>query len=184
MTSDHQAAREMADAAGALLLEIRSHPDRQDLRREGDRRSHELLVALQQERFPDDAVLSEEGTDPSPPVDAERLWIVDPLDGTREFGEPERDDWAVHVALVERGELTAGAVSLPARGVTYATDPPPTPARQRTRGPIRIAVSSRKRIISLNFHVVSMWRSGKGSGAGWKALRARWSMTDESLPIE
>lgn len=141
MTSDHQAAREMADAAGALLLEIRTRPGCEDIRREGDRRSHELLVALQQERFPDDAVLSEEGADCSPPVATERIWIVDPLDGTREFGEPERDDWAVHVALVEHGQLAAGAVSLPARGLTYATEPAPAAAPARPRCPIRIAVS-------------------------------------------
>lgn len=143
-TNDHHAARELAEAAGVLLLEIRTrlreNAAPEDVRREGDRRSHELLVALLQREFPTDAVLSEEAADYAHGAEAERLWIVDPLDGTREFGEPDRDDWAVHVALVERGELAAGAVALPARGVTYATEPAPvSAARERRR--IRIAVS-------------------------------------------
>ena len=66
---------------------------------------------------PDDAVLSEEGADDRARLDADRVWIVDPLDGTREYGEPGRTDWAVHVALWVRGQgLTAGAVALPAAG--------------------------------------------------------------------
>jgi 3'(2'), 5'-bisphosphate nucleotidase len=138
MTSDHRAARELADAAGALLLEIRSLQGCDDVGREGDRRSHELLAALVRRRFPHDALVSEEGA--APGAAAERTWIVDPLDGTREFGEPDRDDWAVHVALVERGELAAGAVALPARGTTYSTEAPPRPAAIPRRA-LRIAVS-------------------------------------------
>ncbi len=69
-----------------------------------------------------------------------RTWIVDPLDGTREFGEHDRDDWAVHIALAEGGRLVAGAVALPARGVVYATDAPPVPPAPASRRP-RIAVS-------------------------------------------
>ena len=67
-------------------------------------------------------MLSEEGADDPARLSARRVWIVDPLDGTREFGEPGRTDWAVHVALWERsgpsgpGDLTAGAVALPAQG--------------------------------------------------------------------
>ena len=78
---------------------------------------------------PDDAVLSEEGLDDKARLTADRVWIVDPLDGTREFGEPPRTDWAVHVALWQRtngdagaaGELTAGAVALPAQGTVLST---------------------------------------------------------------
>ena len=116
--NDHHAARALAESAGMLLLEIRSRLAEgmaaEDVRLEGDRRSHELLVALLQREFPDDAVLSEEGAGQTRGFN-ERVWIIDPLDGTREFGEFGREDWAVHVALVERGELHAGAVSLPAR---------------------------------------------------------------------
>jgi 3'(2'), 5'-bisphosphate nucleotidase len=141
---EDQAAREIADAAGRLLLELRSKllngvpPDA--VRAEGDRRSHELILSLLEREFRGDAVLSEEGSGQVNGSSRERLWIVDPLDGTREFGELERDDWAVHVALVERGRLVAGAVALPARGVTYATDAPPVAAPPPTR-PLRIAVS-------------------------------------------
>ena len=73
------------------------------LRKQGDRRSHELLVTELAVRRPQDAVLSEEGRDDPARLSADRVWIVDPLDGTREFGEPGRTDWAVHVALWERG---------------------------------------------------------------------------------
>src|SRR5450755_3976507 len=74
---------------------------------------------------PDDAVLSEEGRDDPARLSASRVWIVDPLDGTREFGDAGRTDWAVHVALWELGELTAGAVALPAQGKTLSTAEPP-----------------------------------------------------------
>jgi 3'(2'), 5'-bisphosphate nucleotidase len=85
-------------------------------------------------------VLSEEGADDRRRLSADRVWIVDPLDGTREYSEVERDDWAVHVALWERGALVAGAVALPARGLTLGTDAPPAlpPA---PGAPLRIAVS-------------------------------------------
>jgi 3'(2'), 5'-bisphosphate nucleotidase len=78
---------------------------------------------------PDDPVLSEEGKLEPARLDSSRVWIVDPLDGTREFGEPGRTDWAVHVALAVDGNPVAGAVALPACGLTLATDPaPPMPA--------------------------------------------------------
>jgi 3'(2'), 5'-bisphosphate nucleotidase len=127
-----------------LLLELRSQlldgvpPDA--VRAEADRRSHELILSLLGRAFTGDTVLSEEGSERVHDPLGERLWIVDPLDGTREFGELERDDWAVHVALVERGNLVAGAVALPARGTTYATDAPPRAAQLQER-PLRIAVS-------------------------------------------
>ncbi len=91
------------------------------LRREGDRQSHEFIAAQLAAARPGDAVLSEEGRDDPARLAADRVWIVDPLDGTREFGEPGRSDWAVHVALWERGELTAGAVALPAQGRVLST---------------------------------------------------------------
>ena len=95
------------------------------LRKAGDRLSHEFLVAELAKRRPDDLVLSEEAADNPARLTADRVWIVDPLDGTKEFGEPGRTDWAVHVALWERsagtGTLTAGAVALPAQGTVLST---------------------------------------------------------------
>ncbi|SOJ56025.1 3'-phosphoadenosine 5'-phosphate phosphatase [Mycobacterium simulans] len=116
----------------------------------GDKRSHDFLMeALASER-PGDAVLSEEGADDPARLRSERVWIVDPLDGTREFSELGRDDWAVHVALWQSGKLIAGAVALPAQGITLATPhvaPPPVAAAKprivvsRTRPPaIALAV--------------------------------------------
>src|SRR4051812_13714358 len=89
---------------------------------------------------PDDSVLSEEGKDDKRRLDARRVWIVDPLDGTREFSEPPREDWAVHVALWEDGELTAGAVAQPALHETFDTAEPPV-VPPRSSGRPRIAVS-------------------------------------------
>ncbi len=138
---DHQEAARLATLAGRLLLDIRD-PDRDptELKAEGDRRSHDLLVRELAASRPDDAVLSEEGADDASRLAADRVWIVDPLDGTREYGEAGRDDWAVHVALWERGDLTAGAVARPARGITYSTaDPGVVPWSAPER--IRLAVS-------------------------------------------
>jgi 3'(2'), 5'-bisphosphate nucleotidase len=145
VSSDSDLARELAEGAGRMLLVVRAQEtDGPALKRRGDAESHEWLMAQLKERAPEDAVLSEEGKDDRGRVDAARVWIVDPVDGTREYSEPPRDDWAVHVALWERGadgtgELTAGAVALPARDVVYDTGQPPVvPARS---GPIRLAVS-------------------------------------------
>ena len=128
----HLAAR-LATEAGHLLLQVRAQltadgaPSWQVMDT-GDMASHRFLAQALHDAHPDDAVLSEEGTEDPRRFTADRVWIVDPLDGTNEFGEPGRSDWAVHVALWERGELTAAAVSLPAHDVTFATDPAPPPA--------------------------------------------------------
>ena len=144
MTDDHTLARTLATDAGALLLELRAgagqDADPKSLRAAGDARSHELLMAALARHRPDDAVLSEEGKDDRRRLSADRAWIIDPLDGTREFGEAGRSDWAVHVALWERGELAAGAVALPGLDVTYATDDPPALAPP-VPGPTRLLVS-------------------------------------------
>jgi 3'(2'), 5'-bisphosphate nucleotidase len=140
---DDRLAAELAERAGVLLLELRAEGgDPADLRKAGDRLSHEFLAAELAARRPGDAVLSEEGRDDPARLSADRVWIVDPLDGTREFGEPPRTDWAVHVALWERGELTAGAVALPAQGQVLTTAaPPPAPSPDGPGGPLRIVVS-------------------------------------------
>jgi 3'(2'), 5'-bisphosphate nucleotidase len=126
---DHALAHDLAERAGRLLLDLRAQGGDPDLlRNAGDRQSHEFLMAELAKARPDDAVLSEEGIDDKTRLTADRVWIVDPLDGTREFGEPGRSDWAVHVALWQRtngpgnaGELTAGAVALPAQGTVLST---------------------------------------------------------------
>jgi 3'(2'), 5'-bisphosphate nucleotidase len=122
----------LASRAGDLLVglrEERGFDDPTGLRDAGDRRSHELLMAEFARWRPGDAVLSEEGVDDPARLAADRVWIVDPLDGTREYGEAGRTDWAVHVALWQRGRgLTAGAVSLPAEGLVLATGSDPDPA--------------------------------------------------------
>jgi len=143
--ADHLTARRVAHDAGALLLRLRAvancaGSDSDALRAAGDRRSHELIVERLGEAHPDDAVLSEEAPSGPERLDATRVWIVDPLDGTREFGEADRSDWAVHVALVAEGRLVAGAVALPALGMTLATDRPPEPEGHASEWP-RIVVS-------------------------------------------
>jgi 3'(2'), 5'-bisphosphate nucleotidase len=143
--SDSVLARVLADEAGDLLLRLRkdagSEPeDVTSLRASGDAGANDLLLRRLAQERPDDAVLSEEAQDDRVRLRARRVWIVDPLDGTREFGEPPRDDWAVHVALWQDGDLTAGAVARPAAGTTYATDDPPkAPTGEPQR--IRLAVS-------------------------------------------
>jgi 3'(2'), 5'-bisphosphate nucleotidase len=140
--SDHEVAARLATEAGQLLLAVREEladATAADRKVAGDKRSHDYLIeALARERR-DDAVLSEEGVDDPVRLSAQRVWIVDPLDGTREFSEIGREDWAVHVALWQDGALVAGAVALPAQGVTLATpDPAPPPAYA---GKPRIVVS-------------------------------------------
>jgi 3'(2'), 5'-bisphosphate nucleotidase len=142
-TDDDRLARDLASEAGRLLLALRAEGGEPDaLRKAGDAMSHEFLAAQLSHRRPADAVLSEEGRDDLARLDAERVWIVDPLDGTREFGEPGRTDWAVHVALWERGELTAGAVALPAQAAVLSTaEPPPEPPAMTPGDPVRVLVS-------------------------------------------
>ncbi|WP_431230935.1 3'(2'),5'-bisphosphate nucleotidase CysQ [Mycolicibacterium psychrotolerans] len=129
--SDHDLAAELATEAGKLLLDVRvelAEASGAERKAAGDKRSHDYLMEALAAARPGDAVLSEEGADDPIRLRSQRVWIVDPLDGTREFSELDRDDWAVHVALWENGELIAGAVALPAQGITLATpavSPPP-----------------------------------------------------------
>jgi len=157
-------ARWLADRAGQVLLEVREeigYADGKALKTAGDRAAHDLLRAELARWRPADAVLSEEDDhsrlaweDGEPATRPERLessrvWIVDPLDGTREFSEEGRTDWAVHVALwtadsSSPSHLTAGAVAMPAQHRTIATDHPPAYPPMPlgdTESPIRIAAS-------------------------------------------
>ncbi|MEQ8840459.1 MAG: 3'(2'),5'-bisphosphate nucleotidase CysQ [Acidimicrobiales bacterium] len=130
-SEDHQIAADLAGEAGRLLVELRDRLAAADtppavLKAEGDRQAHELLMARLAELRPNDAVLSEEGKDDPARLAATRTWIVDPLDGTREFSEVPRTDWAVHVALVENHRPIAGAVALPALDTVLSTGAPAT----------------------------------------------------------
>lgn len=139
---DARLARLLAQAAGDALLTVRTQGlAGRDLKDAGDVRAQEVLAALLAEHAPGDAVLSEEAADSSARLAADRVWIIDPLDGTREFSEPPRDDWAVHVALWAGGDLVAGAVALPARGVVHGTDDAPVVPPRPAGAPVRLAVS-------------------------------------------
>ena len=138
---DHALAGWLATVAGQRLQQVRAEGlEGKALKDAGDLVSHELLMDLLTTHRRNDAVLSEEGKDDHIRLAASRVWIIDPLDGTREFSEPPRDDWAVHVALWEDGELVAGAVAQPGLDTTFTTgDPVHVPPRTSDRP--RIAVS-------------------------------------------
>ncbi|WP_029108174.1 3'(2'),5'-bisphosphate nucleotidase CysQ [Mycobacterium sp. URHD0025] len=144
--NDHELAARLATRAGDLLLDVRADfadASAAERKAAGDKQSHDFLMAELAALRPGDSVLSEEATadqraDPAR-LSADRVWIVDPLDGTREFSELGRDDWAVHVALWSAGELVAGAVALPAQNTTLST--PEVAAPRPFDGPPRVVVS-------------------------------------------
>ena len=135
--TDHELAAELATRAGDLLLALRQElADAPPAVRKagGDTESHHFLMEELSARRPGDAVLSEEATDDKLRLSARRVWIVDPLDGTREYSEPGRIDWAVHIALWSGDGFGAAAVSLPALDRTFSTDDPaPMPPFTRER---------------------------------------------------
>ena len=143
-TDDHAFAAWAATVAGDLLTEVRGQGlEGKELKDAGDLAAHDLLMALCAAHRPDDAVMSEESKASivnRDRLNASRVWIIDPLDGTREFSEPPRDDWAVHVALWQDGELTVGAVAQPGIGTTFDTGHPPIVPPHSAERP-RIAVS-------------------------------------------
>ena len=139
---DVEVARRAARAAADVLLALRSAGELagRALGDAGDAAAQRAIAGVLAADRPEDLVFSEEAADDPRRLTADRVWIVDPLDGTREYGEPDRHDWAVHVALWSAGELTAAAVALPALGEILVTDPAPVlPAP--SEGPVRIAVS-------------------------------------------
>ncbi len=134
-------ARSLAGEAGDVLMQIRGGGfSAEALRAAGDAGSQAVLARRLDDDRPGDAVLSEEAADDPQRLTAARVWIIDPLDGTREFSETGRVDWAVHVALWADGDLVAGAVAMPAAGVCYGTDDPPV-MPPRSAGRLRLAVS-------------------------------------------
>ena len=129
LAEENEVAAELAERAGHGLLELRSWSGGgKAAGAEGDQWSHRLIVAALRERFPGDRVRSEESTR-AEPIDTSdgRVWIIDPLDGTREFGEG-RTDWAVHVALSVDAEAVVGAVALPGLDLVLHTGSPPSVA--------------------------------------------------------
>jgi 3'(2'), 5'-bisphosphate nucleotidase len=140
LNEEHTAAVEMAGEAGEVLLALRDGSlTGKALGKEGDQRSHRLLMERLAERFPDDRVRSEEA-DQSEALGQEsgRVWIIDPLDGTREYSEG-REDWAVHVAMAVDGQAVVGAVALPSLGLVLGTGSPHPVVAAAT--PPRIVVS-------------------------------------------
>ncbi|MPQ98626.1 3'(2'),5'-bisphosphate nucleotidase CysQ [Modestobacter sp. I12A-02628] len=146
MNDDVALAARAASAAADTLLGLRAAGDLtgRALGDAGDAAAQQVIADLLTAERPADVVFSEEAVDDRRRLTADRVWIVDPLDGTREYGEPDRHDWAVHVALWSGGALTAAAVALPALGSVLTTWPPsdvPLPVP----GPLRIAVSRTRR---------------------------------------
>lgn len=150
--TDAELAADLAADAGKLLLQVRAEigfDQPWTLGEAGDRQVNSLLLRRLQAERPGDAVLSEEAHDDLARLKSDRVWIIDPLDGTREFSTPGRDDWAVHIALWRRSsngqpEITDAAVALPARGnVVYRTDTVTSGAAPAgVPGTLRIAVSA------------------------------------------
>ena len=151
--TDAELATRLAHETGVKLVELRERLLQEDaspwfMMDAGDALAHRFIVDTLHRVRPDDAVLSEEGADDIRRLSADRVWIVDPLDGTSEFGEGDRDDWAVHIALWQRsagshGELTDAAVALPGLGLTLSTSPAPQPPARQERTPLMVVSRSR-----------------------------------------
>jgi len=138
--NDVELARHIAETAGRILVELQASGLFQDkaLGKAGDRTANAFIMEALKTNRPDDAVLSEEEKDNPERLKASRVWIVDPLDGTREYGE-RRTDWAVHVALAIDGKPAIGAVALPGFPLTLCSGQPPQVPP--TPGKLRMLVS-------------------------------------------
>jgi 3'(2'), 5'-bisphosphate nucleotidase len=126
--ADQQLASRVATEAGAMLVELRDDLVAEgihywDLKDEGDVAGHRYIMSALTAARPNDVILSEEAADNRKRLSAERVWIIDPIDGTNEFAEHPRHDWAIHIALWESGELTAASVALPTLGITFDASP-------------------------------------------------------------
>ncbi len=163
---DAELAARLAEIAGRILLEVRASAmfAGKDLGSAGDEVSNKFLIHALKTQRPNDGLLSEEARDTLTRLEKRRVWIVDPVDGTREYGE-ERADWAVHVALAIDGIAKVGAVALPGLSLVLRSDqpravpPPGSPLRMvvsRTR-PAREAVSVAK---DLGAELVPMGSAG------------------------
>ena len=126
--TDQQLASRVATEAGVMLVNLRDELVAEgihywDLKDEGDIAGHRYIMSALTVARPDDVILSEEAADNRKRLSAERVWIIDPIDGTNEFAEHPRHDWAIHIALWESGELTAASVALPTLGITFDASP-------------------------------------------------------------
>ena len=138
--SDGELAARLATAAGEILITVRESGlvAGKALGKTGDETANQFLCHAITEQRPDDGLLSEENKDTGARLSKKRVWIIDPVDGTREYGEA-RSDWAVHVALAIDGKATTGAVALPGLGITLRSDTPKTPPKRADR--LRMVVS-------------------------------------------
>jgi 3'(2'), 5'-bisphosphate nucleotidase len=176
-TTDTELARTLAAETGEFLLGLRANPpaDR-SLRDAADAGAHRLIIDRLAAERPDDVVFSEEAPDPRLRLTRDRVWIVDPLDGTKEYGDPPRDDWAVHIALWADGDLVAGAVAMPALGEVFATDTPPVRTAPVPAGPRIVVSRSRPPAIAtavaveLGGELLPMGSAGAKSAAVWRGI--------------
>jgi 3'(2'), 5'-bisphosphate nucleotidase len=138
--TDTELADRLAIEAGSILLTLQQGGtlDGKALGNEGDRIANRFLIDALRAARPDDAILSEEEANDVARCAVARVWIVDPLDGTREYAEG-RDDWAVHVALAVNGVPTVGAVALPGQAMLLSSGTPPALPHANT--PLRMLVS-------------------------------------------
>ena len=136
IADDAELAAHLAEVAGQLLLQVRESGllSLKALGKAGDQTANQFLIHALSEQRPDDGLLSEESKDTEERLTKSRVWIIDPVDGTREYGEG-RSDWAVHVALAVDGVPVIGAVALPGLDLVLRTDQPHTvsPAPEKLR---------------------------------------------------
>lgn len=140
-SDDRELGEEIARVAARTLSEVRAAftgDDARQLAAIGDASAENAIHEILSARRPSDSILSEERADDLRRLKAERVWIIDPLDGTREYSE-FRADWAVHVALWERGEFSVGVVAIPDEGLVLSAGQ--KTVREHREGPIRIAMS-------------------------------------------
>lgn len=197
-------AARCADAAGRLLLDLRAHPPRavvgspRELGKLADQRANELIIDEISRWNPEDAILSEESADDPDRLTASRVWIVDPLDGTREYTHPNRSDWAVHVALWQRGHgITAAAVAAPAQGLVATNlNPHLPPAQPSDSSRLRILVSATRPpavaqavAVALNADLIPMGSAGAktlavvaGSADAYLHAGGQWEW-DSAAPV-
>ncbi len=140
MMDDTALAVHLAETAGKILLAVRDSGlfSAKALGKAGDQTANQFLIHALREARPDDGLLSEEEKDNAERCAKSRVWIIDPLDGSREYGEC-RTDWAVHVALAVDGVASVGAVALPGLGLTLSSGAPqPLPP---ANSPLKMLVS-------------------------------------------
>lgn len=165
--TDAELAAHLAEDAGRILLAVRASEQHRgaELGRAGDAEANAVLVRALRELRPEDGLLSEEESDNPDRLNRRRVWIVDPLDGTREYAEG-REDWAVHVALAIDGAANVGAVALPGLGLVLRSDRPLAPPLAPSAAPRMVVSRTRPpaeamRVAKvLNAHVVPMGSAG------------------------